>query len=77
MLTKVHLNGLLCNILAKLNLRLKKPVDEVDFASESGRFLEVEDIEFFGPTVKDYSELSVPLLADEDRTPFALEYVLA
>lgn len=71
MLTKVHLNGLLTNILGKLSIRLKKPIDDIDF-SAGGKFLEPTDIEFIGPTVKDYSELSVPLLSEEDLTPFSL-----
>ena len=55
MLTKVHLNGMLNNILKKLNIVLNKNLDEVDFTANDGQFLQVEDIAFIGPTVKDYS----------------------
>jgi len=75
-LTKVHLNGLLNNILTKLNIRLKKPLDEIDFTSNNGKFLSIEDIEFMGPSVKDYAELSMPIISTEDNTPFGLEFVL-
>ena len=75
-LTKVHLNSLLANILGKLNIKLTKAIDEIDFATNEGKFLKIEDIAFIGPTVKDYSELSLPILAVKDYTPFGLTYVL-
>ena len=75
-LTKVHLNGLLKNILEKLNIRLRKDLHLIDFTANGGKFLSVEDIEFIGPTVKDYQELSLPLEATEDYSPFSLNYVL-
>lgn len=75
-LTKVHLNSLLNNILTKLNIRLNKPLDEIEFTANNGKFLSIDDIEFMGPTVKDYSELSVPIISPEDNTPFSLEFVL-
>ena len=76
MLTKVHLNSLLGNILNKLNIKLTKAIDEIDFASNGGKFLNIEDIAFIGPTVKDYSDLSVPIVAAKDSSPFSLTYVL-
>ena len=76
MLTKVHLNGLLNNILMKLNIRLNKNLDEIDFTSTTGKFLQVEDIEFIGPTVKDYTELSLPLESLEDHNPFSLKFIV-
>ena len=54
MLTKVHLNGLLKNILEKLNIKLKKDLHMIDFTANDGNFLDIDDIEFIGPTVKDY-----------------------
>ena len=54
MLTKVHLNGLLKNILEKLNIKLKKDLHTIDFTANDGNFLDIDDIEFIGPTVKDY-----------------------
>ena len=72
----MHLNSLLVNILLKLNIKLKKTIDEIDFASNGGKFLVIEDITFIGPTVKDYSELSLPILAAQDHSPFSLTYVL-
>jgi len=75
-LTKVHLNGLLSNILSKLNIRLSRPLDDIDFSANEGKFLTVADIEFIGPTVKDYSELSLPLQAQEDHSPFGLTFIL-
>ena len=44
--------------------------------ANEGQFLNVEDIAFVGPTVKDYSHLSLPLQATEDHNPFSLSYVL-
>jgi len=74
-LTKVHLNGLLANILSKLNIKVKRSLDDIDFMANDGKFLSVDDIEFIGPTVKDYHELSLPLLAPEDHNPFCLTYI--
>ena len=75
-LTKVHLNSLLANILLKLNIKLSKSIDEIDFAANGGKFLTIEDIVFIGPTVKDYSDVSLPVLSGQDHTPFSLSYVL-
>jgi hypothetical protein len=75
-LTKIHLNGLLSNILTKLNIRLNKPLDDIDFTANDGKFLKASDIEFIGPTVKDYEELSLPLFAPEDHSPFGLRFIL-
>ena len=38
-LTKVHLNGLLANVLAKLNVRLVKSIVDIDFSANEGKFL--------------------------------------
>mmetsp|Transcript_12626 Transcript_12626/g.17037 ORF Transcript_12626/g.17037 Transcript_12626/m.17037 type:complete len:195 (+) Transcript_12626:421-1005(+) len=76
-LTKVHLNGLLANVLSKLNIKLNRSVDEIDFTANEGKFLHIDDIEFIGPTVKDYDDLTLPLLAPEDNNPFSLNYILA
>ena len=76
-LTKVHLNGLLANILAKLNIKTRRTIDDIDFTANGGKFLSVDDIEFIGPTVKDYEDLSLPLQAPEDHSPFSLSYVLS
>lgn len=76
-LTKVHLNGLLSNILSKLNIKVKRPLDDIDFTANDGKFLSVDDIDFIGPTVKDYHELSLPLMAPEDHSPFCLTYITA
>lgn len=76
MLTRVHLNGLLKNILDKLNIGLNKDLRTIDFNANEGKFLSVEDIDFIAPTVKDYQELSLPLEAPEDHSPFSLNYVL-
>ena len=75
-LSKIHLNGLLGNILAKLNIKLNKSLDRIDFTQSEGNFLMPDDIEFIGPTVKDYLELTLPLEAPEDLNPFSLSYVL-
>ena len=53
-LTKVHLNGLLANILSKLNIKVKPSLDDIDFTANAAKLLQVDDIEFIGPTVKDY-----------------------
>lgn len=53
-LTKVHLNGLLANILSKLNIKVKRSLDDIDFTANAAKLLQVDDIEFIGPTVKDY-----------------------
>ena len=37
-LTKVHLNGLLKNILDKLNIRLSVQIDQIDFSRRDGKF---------------------------------------
>ena len=75
-LTKVHLNSLLSNILGKLNVKLSRPIDEIDFGVQGGKFLKIEDITFIGPTAKDYSNLSIPVLSPLDLTPFSLSFVL-
>ena len=38
-LTKVHLNGLLKNILEKLNIKLRKDLHLIDFTANGGKFL--------------------------------------
>lgn len=40
-LTKIHLNGLLSNMLTKLNIRLNRPLDDIDFTANEGKFLTV------------------------------------
>ena len=75
-LTKVHLNSLLSNILGKINVKLSRPIDEIDFSVSGGKFLKIEDITFIGPTAKDYSDLSIPVLAPLDVNPFSLSFVL-
>ena len=75
-LTKVHLNSLLSNILGKLNVKLTRPIDEIDFSVKGGKFLKIEDISYIGPTAKDYHDLSIPILAPLDYNPFSLSYVL-
>ena len=62
----MHLNSLLSNILAKLNVKLSRPIDEIDFSATDGKFLKIEDITFIGPTAKDYHNLSIPVLAQID-----------
>lgn len=54
------------NILAKLNVKLSRPIDEIDFSTTDGKFLRIEDITFIGPTAKDYHNLSIPVLAPID-----------
>lgn len=51
-------------------------MDDIDFTANGGQFLQVDDIAFIGPTVKDYSHLSIALLATEDNNPFSLSYVM-
>ncbi len=63
-------------MLTKLNIRLNRPLDDIDFTANEGKFLSVGDIEFIGPTVKDYQELSLPLQAPEDHSPFGLRFIL-
>jgi hypothetical protein len=57
-MTKIHLNSLFNNILAKLNISLAKPLRDVDLqkVDESGKgaFLEPEDFVQMIPKVKDY-----------------------
>ena len=63
MLDNIHLNGLLANILDKFGIKLTRSIRDINFSHSEGKFLDVEDIVFVGPTVKDYSELSVQVLS--------------
>ena len=36
----------------------------------------MEDLKFVGPQAKDYSDLSVPLLAHNEETPYSFNYVM-
>jgi len=51
-LVKVQLSTLLSSILDKLNIKLIRPVDTIDFNERP--LLTVEDIAYVGPTAKDY-----------------------
>lgn len=62
-LSQVHLLALLANLLDKLNIKLTRPLETVDFASNDGSFLQVEDIQTIGPSAKDYEDESVQLLS--------------
>ena len=64
------------DVLQKLNITLRKPLDQINFVANGGKFLQLEDIESFGPTVKDYHTLSLPVIDKNDASPFVLNYVL-
>jgi hypothetical protein len=58
-LSKINMTGLLLSLTQKLNIRLRKPVKDIDFFSvdpSTGikNFLQLDDIETIVPNVKDY-----------------------
>jgi hypothetical protein len=62
--------------LEKLNIRLTRSLEEIDFNKNNGKFLVPADIAFMGPMVKTYTDSQVAVLRQEDRSPFSLNYVL-
>jgi hypothetical protein len=74
-LSNLHLDGLFLSICAKLGVTLNKRVQDIDFNADE--FLTPEDITLIKPMAKDYQDLSLCLLSNEDGQPFGLQYMLA
>ena len=75
------MSGLLVSLCAKINLRIRKSIRDIDFYSVDPRtgqrnFLTIDDIETITPIVKDYIDDYTVIGPKEDVFPASLNTVL-
>lgn len=80
-LNKINMHGLFASLMSKLNIRIKKPLKEIDFYSVNPstgerNFITIDDIENIVPIVKDYNEKQPVLTCKEEVFPSSLNITL-
>ena len=75
------MHGLFASLISKLNIRIRKPLKEIDFysvnpATGERNFLTFEDIEGIIPIVKDYNDKQPVLTCKEEVFPSSLNITL-
>lgn len=80
-LSRINMHGLFQTLCNRLNLRVRKPLKEIDFnqvnpSTGKREFISIHDIENIAPIVKDYIDKQPVFVAKEECFPSSLNTVL-